>query len=86
MDNGAQYALVAANAGDMYQRVPFWFPIAGSYVEELHGGDLNLKAIPAFRRSRWQSPHIAVASGPQPGRESSAACDYLEADGAAGVD
>ena len=68
MDDGAQYALVAANAGDMYQRVPFWFPIAGSYVEELHGGDLNLKAIPALQEVTLAIPshcgRIRTATGP----------------------
>jgi hypothetical protein len=31
------------------QSVPFWFPIAGDYVEELHGGALDLKGIPALQ-------------------------------------
>jgi hypothetical protein len=42
---GAQYTLVAVNTSDAEQEVPFWFPIGGHYVEELHGGDLNLNNI-----------------------------------------
>jgi len=42
---GSQYTLVAVNTGDSDQTVPFWFPIGGDYVEELHGGDLGLKGI-----------------------------------------
>jgi len=30
--------------------VPFWFPIAGDYVEELHGGALDLKNVPALQQ------------------------------------
>ena len=41
--DGARYTLVAVNTGDTDQTVPFWFPIAGDYVEELHGGGLDLK-------------------------------------------
>jgi len=43
------YTLVAINTGDTDQTIPFWFPIAGDYVEELHGGTLNLTAIPALQ-------------------------------------
>jgi 1,4-alpha-glucan branching enzyme len=43
--SGAQYSLVAINTGDTDQTVPFWFPVGGNYVEELHGGVLNLNAI-----------------------------------------
>lgn len=42
---GAKYTLVAVNISDAEQEVPFWFPIGGQYVEELHGGDLNLNNI-----------------------------------------
>jgi 1,4-alpha-glucan branching enzyme len=45
----AQYTLVAINIGDADQTVPFWFPIAGDYVEELHGGALNLRNVPALQ-------------------------------------
>jgi len=47
---GARYTLVGVNVGDMDQRVPFWFPLAGDYVEELHGGALDLKNIPALQQ------------------------------------
>jgi maltooligosyltrehalose trehalohydrolase len=43
--DGPRYSLVALNFGDVERRVPFWFPVGGDYVEELHGGDLDLKAI-----------------------------------------
>ena len=36
------YSLVALNFTDTSQWVPFWFPLAGNYREELHGGDLDL--------------------------------------------
>jgi len=45
----ARYTLVAVNTGDTDQTVPFWFPLGGDYVEELHGGDLGLKGIAALR-------------------------------------
>ena len=47
--DGPQYSLVAINTGDADQIVPFWFPIGGDYVEELHGGDLDLKGVPALQ-------------------------------------
>lgn len=46
---GARYTLVAINTGSTEQTVPFWFPIAGDYIEELHGGILNLQIIPALQ-------------------------------------
>ena len=46
---GAQYTLVAVNTTANEQTVPFWFPVGGDYVEELHGGDLNLKAVLAHQ-------------------------------------
>jgi 1,4-alpha-glucan branching enzyme len=48
--DGARYTLVAVNVGDTAQSVPFWFPIAGDYVEELHGGALDLKNVPALQQ------------------------------------
>jgi 1,4-alpha-glucan branching enzyme len=47
---GVRYTLVAVNVGDTDQSVPFWFPIAGDYVEELHGGALDLKSVPALQQ------------------------------------
>ncbi len=46
--DGPRYTLVAVNTGDTAQTVPFWFPVASDYVEELHGGDLDLQAVPAL--------------------------------------
>ena len=43
--SGAQYTLVAINTGDTDQTVPFWFPVGGNYLEELHGGGLDLQGI-----------------------------------------
>jgi 1,4-alpha-glucan branching enzyme len=48
--DGVRYTLVAVNVGDADQSVPFWFPIAGDYVEELHGGPLDLKNVPALQQ------------------------------------
>jgi maltooligosyltrehalose trehalohydrolase len=35
---GVQYTLVAVNTSGDTATVPFWFPLAGDYLEELHGG------------------------------------------------
>jgi maltooligosyltrehalose trehalohydrolase len=48
--DGGRYTLIGVNVGDTAQTVPFWFPIAGDYVEELHGGALNLKNVPALQQ------------------------------------
>jgi 1,4-alpha-glucan branching enzyme len=50
-----RYTLVALNFSDSARRAPFWFPVAGDFREELHGGDrpeLNLAGIPADQE-RW---------------------------------
>ena len=44
---GTAYTLTGVNTSDTDQTVPFWFPIAGDYLEELHGGSLNLNNVPA---------------------------------------
>lgn len=36
-----RYSLLLVNTTDQEQWVPFWFPIAGNYREELHGGTLD---------------------------------------------
>jgi 1,4-alpha-glucan branching enzyme len=46
---GVRYTLVAVNMGDTDVTVPFWFPVAGDYVEELHGGGLGLNGIPVLQ-------------------------------------
>ena len=48
--DGGRYTLVGVNVGDTEQRVPFWFPISGDYIEELHGGALDLKNVPALQQ------------------------------------
>lgn len=48
---GTSYTLVALNISDADQTVPFWFPIAGNYVEELHGGALDLHGIVALQET-----------------------------------
>ncbi|MET3299036.1 alpha-amylase family glycosyl hydrolase [Bradyrhizobium diazoefficiens] len=48
--DGARYTLVAVNVGDTDRSVPFWFPMAGDYVEELHGGALDLKNVPSLQQ------------------------------------
>ena len=53
---GAQYTLVAVNTTDNEQTVPFWFPASGDYVEELHGGDLDLKGVAALQEHALTIP------------------------------
>jgi maltooligosyltrehalose trehalohydrolase len=48
--DGGGYTLIAVNFGDTDLTVPFWFPIGGDYVEELHGGALDLKNVPALQQ------------------------------------
>jgi len=66
--NGPEYTLVAINTGDTDQTVPFWFPIGGDYVEELHGGDLNLSGIVPLQETSLRVPshygRIWTAVGP----------------------
>ena len=66
--NGPAYTLVAINVGDADQTVPFWFPIGGNYVEELHGGALNLSGIVSFQETALTIPshysRIWTAVGP----------------------
>jgi hypothetical protein len=66
--DGPQYSLVAINTGDVDQVVPFWFPISGDYVEDLHGGNLSLKTILPLRETALTIPshygRIWTAAGP----------------------
>jgi maltooligosyltrehalose trehalohydrolase len=66
--DGPQYSLVALNFGDVDRNVPFWFPVGGNYVEELHGGDLDLEAIVPLRETRLTIPshygRVWTATGP----------------------
>jgi maltooligosyltrehalose trehalohydrolase len=52
----SNYTLVAVNTTDTEQTVPFWFPIAGDYAEDLHGGDLGLKAVAALQETPLSIP------------------------------
>jgi len=65
---GTAYTLVAINVGNDDQTVPFWFPIGGNYVEELHGGALDLGGIVSFQETRLTVPshygRIWTAVGP----------------------
>ena len=54
--NAPAYTLVAINIGDTDQTVPFWFPIGGNYVEELHGGALNLNGIVSLQETALAVP------------------------------
>ncbi len=66
--NGPEYTLVAINTSDTDQTVPFWFPIGGNYVEELHGGALDLSAIVSLQETSLSVPshygRIWTATGP----------------------
>jgi maltooligosyltrehalose trehalohydrolase len=66
--NAASYTLVAINIGDTDRTVPFWFPVGGNYVEELHGGGLNLSGIVSLQETRLTVPshygRIWTAVGP----------------------
>ena len=64
--SGPAYTLVAINTSDVDQTVPFWFPIGGNYLEELHGGDLNLSGIVTAAGNVADAyPPTTVASGPR---------------------
>lgn len=53
----AAFTLVAVNTGpEDLNNVPFEFPVAGDYVEELHGGDLNLKNVSTKQRMELKLP------------------------------
>ena len=66
--NGSAYTLVAINTSDSDQTVPFWFPVGGNYVEELHGGDFNLSGIVPLQETPLTVPshyaRIWTAVGP----------------------
>ena len=54
--DGARYTLVAVNTSDADESVPFWFPFAGDYIEELHGGGLDLKDVAALQQTALTVP------------------------------
>jgi maltooligosyltrehalose trehalohydrolase len=53
---GPRYTLIAVNTSDADEIVPFWFPIAGDYLEELHGGGLDLKNVAALQQTALTIP------------------------------
>jgi len=65
---GSQYTLVGINTDNVDQTVPFWFPIGGDYVEELHGGGLNLSAVAPLQETSLSIPshygRIWTTTGP----------------------
>ncbi|WP_199231486.1 alpha-amylase family glycosyl hydrolase [Azospirillum sp. TSO35-2] len=66
--SGASYSLVAVNTSDTERTVPFWFPVGGDYVEELHGGSLGLAAVPPLGEVTLTVPpyygRVWTAAGP----------------------
>ena len=54
--DGPQYSRVAINTGDVEQTVPFWFPVGGAYIEELHGGNLGPQEIVPLRETPLTIP------------------------------
>lgn len=55
--HGPSYTLIAVNMSDHDQTVPFWFPIGGDYVEELHGGALDLHGV-----TPWTETPLVIPS------------------------
>jgi maltooligosyltrehalose trehalohydrolase len=53
---GASYTLVAVNTSGADQTVPFWLPIGGNYVEELHGGALDLSGVQPLQQVQLTVP------------------------------
>lgn len=53
---GSAYSLVVINTSDEDQVVPFWFPKAGNYREELHGGALNLTNVAPLQETALRVP------------------------------
>lgn len=57
--NTPSYTLVALNFSGNTQQVPFWFPVAGDYREELHGQQedfLNLEGVAALEETLLEIP------------------------------
>lgn len=52
----SDYTLVAINFSGQDQWAPFWFPLSGSYREELHGGALDLHQVSAYQEYWIQVP------------------------------
>jgi 1,4-alpha-glucan branching enzyme len=54
--DGPAYTLVALNLSDVEATAPFWFPVGGTYVEELHGGALSLGGVTALQETQLTIP------------------------------
>lgn len=55
--DGNRFSLVALNFTDADQTVPFWFPLAGSYAEQLHGNPSDLvQNVPALAETALTIP------------------------------
>jgi maltooligosyltrehalose trehalohydrolase len=50
------YTLVALNTSDAAQTAPFWFPVAGHFREELHGGAGDLGGVRALEATTLSIP------------------------------
>ena len=54
---GNRFSLIALNFSDSKQTVPFWFPIAGNYVEQLHRQPADsLQSVPALTEISLRIP------------------------------
>jgi maltooligosyltrehalose trehalohydrolase len=54
--DSAAYTLIAVNFSEVPLTVPFWFPVSGNYVEELHGAPHNLNDVVAYEQRIIQLP------------------------------
>ena len=53
----SKFSLIALNFSDSEQTVPFWFPIAGNYVEQLHRQPADsLQSVPALTEISLRIP------------------------------
>jgi maltooligosyltrehalose trehalohydrolase len=66
--DGPRYTLVAINTDSVDHTVSFWFPIGGTYVEELHGGGFNLNGVIPLQETPLTIPshygRVWTAGGP----------------------
>ena len=54
---GRRFSLVALNFGEVERTVPFWFPMDGDYVEQLHGNPADrLDGVAALTEQRLTIP------------------------------
>ena len=49
-------SLIAVHMTDADQTVPFWFPIAGNYAEELSGNAYNLTGVASLTETAITIP------------------------------